>query len=158
MSAEKVERVAEMNPTAVEEAKVFTGLVYYHIPNRHEHIEIAGKSFVEVGKWATAGNEQTPGDFDCTYYAALLLGYGLEQPGNKTTMSWLCAEEGNPTKDERTGDRKYLIHQGFDKSGRITPFSPEEATIITEQINFVLEQARQVRGSGLQLQEILRTE
>ena len=136
----ETERVAIMNPEAVEEAKVFTGLVYYF--DGQKQVEIKGGPLVEVGKWTAAGQEQIPEDFDCTYYAAQLLGYGLERPGSKTTMSWLCAQGGDPSQDERTGDRKYLIHQGFAKDGRIIPFLPEEAQAITGQINLVMEQVR----------------
>jgi hypothetical protein len=126
------ERIAAMNPSAVKEAKVFSGLVYYF--NGSEHVDISDKPFVEVGRWTCEGAEQTPEDYDCTYYAAVLLGY-------EPHMSWLPAQEGSPSDEERTGERKYLIHSGVDESGRFIPFSPEEASKIAEQINFVVEQA-----------------
>ncbi len=136
MSSEQVERKAVMNPDAVEEARVFSGLVYYF--NGQVRVEIRDRPFVEVGKWTAAGNENQPEDYDCTYYAAVLLGY-------KDSMSWLPAEYGNPTEEERTGNRKLLIHKGNEKIGRIIPFSTEEADKVAEEINFLMDQVQFVK-------------
>jgi len=135
MSSEQAERKAVMNPDAVNEARVFSGLVYYFNRRKHIDIEIQDSPFVEVGKWTAAGEEQAPEDYDCTYYAAVLLGY-------ENNILWLPAEEGMPAEDERTGERKLLIHNGHDEGGKIIPFSPRQSIILAEKINLVLEQAR----------------
>ncbi|MEP7167723.1 MAG: hypothetical protein ABI758_07165 [Candidatus Woesebacteria bacterium] len=123
------ERIARMNPDAVDTAKVYTGPVHFH---DGENVEMEGVPFVEVGKWATAGAEKTSDDFDCSYYAALFLGYEL-------SMDWL------PASQNKNGDRKYLIYKNLDENSRPVPFSPEAAYIIASQINFLLAQARMAR-------------
>lgn len=143
------ERIAKMNPEAVDEAIVFSGLVYYYDRGREEHIEIVGSPFVEVGKWTTEGNEQIPEDYDCAYWVATILGY-------KSNMAWLPAQEGIPTEEERTGERKYLIHNGSDESGKIIPFSEGETALIAEEINFVLAATRQAKAMGEDFQKFLR--
>ena len=119
------ERVARMNPDAVEEAKVYTGRVHFY---DGEHVEMEGVPFVEVGRWTAAGEELGQEDYDCTYYAALLLGYEL-------SMDWLPAGED----DE---GRKYLIFNGKDENDRPVPFTMEEASSIAQAINTTLKQAR----------------
>jgi hypothetical protein len=126
-------REATMNPDAVSEAKVFTGRVHYYDRNRGEHVEISDEPFVEVGKWTNEGEEHRPEDFDCTYYAALLLGYALN-------MSWLS------TGDDETGMRKFIIYNGRDEKHKPVPFTFEEAQLVAGKINQILEQARQLRS------------
>lgn len=127
------ERQAAMNPSAVTEAKVFEGLVYYFNGRNNEHVEIHGGPFVEVGKWCPEGQEETGDDYKCTYYAALAAGYGDK-------ITWLCAQEGNPSEEEKTGNRKWLIHAGYDANHNILPLSPKDAKRIAGHINALMDQ------------------
>lgn len=122
------ERIARMNPDAVEEAKVYTGRVHFY---DDELVEMEGVPFVEVGKWTAAGEESNEEDFDCTYYAALLLGH-------KLNMGWLPAGEDGE-------GRKYLIFKGKDENDRPVPFTMEEASMVAQAINTTLRQARELK-------------
>lgn len=124
------ERIAKMNPEAVNEAKVYTGKVEYYDGQNNELVTMDGESFVEVGKWTSKEAENTPEDFDCTYYAALLLGYGLN-------MDWWCIGDG--------GDRKYLIYKGKDAKNRPVPFTRKEAKQVAEKINTTLAKSKKIK-------------
>lgn len=120
-------RIAEMNPDAVTEAKVYRGSVHYSVGNGKK-IELSHTTLVEVGKWTSEGAEREPADYRSTYYAALLLGYESE---------WLPYDE--------TGDRKLLIGAGFGSSGEILSFSKNQAKEVATQINEVYKTANNLR-------------
>ncbi|HSW89313.1 MAG TPA: hypothetical protein VLH19_00370 [Patescibacteria group bacterium] len=119
------------NNAAAKEAKVFTGVVYYH--NGEEVVEFPDTVLVEVGRLTGAGNEQEFNDYLCTYHAAVLLGYG------SLIQALPAAEEG----EEKDGRRKYLIVPDKDEKGDIVSFSPEAAASIVQAINSTLERAKQ---------------
>jgi hypothetical protein len=125
-------RVARMSPGAVDAAQIYNGPVHYFDRNTDTHIEIPDAVMVEVGKWTS--DEITPDDYDCSYYAALLLGY-------ERFIHWL------PVGDEVEG-RKLLIAGVANEKGEYASFTHEEAQIIVARINQVLEAARIAKGKA----------
>ena len=127
MTEDKNERVAVMNPSAVEEAKVYNGPVHYH--NGDRMINLKQTTLVEVGKWSSEGGEKYSEDFLCTYYAALLLGFETD---------WLPYNEA--------GDRKLFIGAGTNEKNEIISFSEEQATKIAAAINQVYNLAKNLQA------------
>jgi hypothetical protein len=123
-------KIAAINHSAVDQAKVFSGTVEYFIQGQGL-VQVPESIFVEVGKWTEDRCEEKPEDFDCSYFAALLLGHIPEK-------AWTPHDKGRLGE----GNRKLIIHHGLDDQGKPISLSLEQANIIKEQINYVLEQAR----------------
>lgn len=124
------DRVAVMNPRAVEEAQVFTGRVYYYSGGR-DHI-IPKTIMVQVGHWTGKDGERNPADFVSTANAATLLGF---------RQDWLPA--GNDD-----GERKLLIGMGRDSNGDVISFPTEEkASKVAGAINQVFDLAQKLHSS-----------
>lgn len=121
----EIERKAIMNTSAVTEAKVYKGRVHYYCG---KHIDLDNTTLVEVGKWTAEGQEHSPEDYLCTYYAAVLLGYKPD---------WL------PYNKE--GDRKLLIGAGRNENEEVVSFSEEKATRIACAINQVYNLAKSLQ-------------
>jgi len=125
------ERVAAMNPGAVNEAKVYTGRVYHHtyLTDTVEHVGLPKTVLVEVGKWTDEDEERNPEHCLSTYNSAVLLGY-------KKSIHWV------PAGEDDSGDRKWLISAGRNDNGELVSFSIERAEKIAHAINEVLDLAK----------------
>ena|SRR3989344_4807666 len=128
-------RSTAMSPGAVNEAQLFHGPVHYHSGLRD--VDIPQAVLVEVGKPTSHGEEKSAGDYECAYYAALLLGY-------RNSIHWLSAGP------EENRDRKLLISNGVDGDGVPISFSVTEAQIVIAKINEVLNAARNAKGVSAQ--------
>lgn len=122
-------RVAAMSPEAVNEAKLFKGVLYFYNLKLEEHLTVTTTeydSFVEVGKWQQAENETSSADYLCTYFVATLLGYSHLL----RSMHWISANENR--------ERRMLLSNGVDEQGKPIPFSVAEAELIVSHINQVM--------------------